>query len=74
MGTLAISGKPREIVTIAKRRFPVRIRIGVPPGGFGQRHTDITTWLDQNCGATVSRQISTPTETRSIDYQRRVRD
>jgi hypothetical protein len=43
MGTLAISGKPREIVTIAKRRFPVRIRIGVPPGGFGQRHTDITT-------------------------------
>ena len=44
-------GNPREIVTMAERRFPVRIRIGVPPGGFGQRYTEITEWLDGNCGA-----------------------
>jgi hypothetical protein len=44
-------GNPREIVTMAERRFPVRIRIGVPPNGFGQRYTEITQWLDGNCGA-----------------------
>jgi hypothetical protein len=43
-------GNPREIVTMAERRFPVRIRIGVPPSGFGQRYTEITEWLDGNCG------------------------
>ena len=31
-------GHPREMITMAERRFPVRIRIGVPPGGFGQRY------------------------------------
>src|SRR5437762_9191267 len=36
---------------MAERRFPVRIRIGVPPGGLGRRHPDITAWLDENCGA-----------------------
>ena len=44
-------GKPREMTTMAERRFPVRIRIGVPPGGFGQRYTQMTAWLDENCGA-----------------------
>jgi hypothetical protein len=44
-------GNPREIITIAERRFPVRIRIGVPPGGFGRRHAGMTVWLDGNCGA-----------------------
>ena len=42
---------PREMITMAERRFPVRIRLGVPPGGFGHRHTNITAWLDENCGA-----------------------
>ena len=42
---------PREMIAMAERRFPVRIRLGVPPGGFGQRHTNITAWLDENCGA-----------------------
>jgi hypothetical protein len=36
---------------MAERRFPVRIRIGVPPEGLGQRHTQITAWLDENCGS-----------------------
>jgi hypothetical protein len=35
-------GNPREIITTAERRFPVRIRIGVPPDGFGRRHTEMT--------------------------------
>jgi hypothetical protein len=44
-------GHPREMITIAERRFPVRIRIGVPPGGFGQRYAEVTAWLDENCGS-----------------------
>jgi hypothetical protein len=44
-------GNPRDMTTSAQLRFPVRIRIGVPPGGLGQRHTQITAWLDENCGA-----------------------
>jgi hypothetical protein len=44
-------GNPREMITTAERRYPVRIRIGVLPGGFGQRYTQMTAWLDENCGA-----------------------
>jgi len=44
-------GNPREIITSAERRFPVRIRIAVPPEGLGQHHPQITAWLDENCGA-----------------------
>jgi hypothetical protein len=44
-------GNPREIITTAERRFPVRIRLGVPPDGFGRHHTGMTPWLDENCGA-----------------------
>jgi hypothetical protein len=44
-------GHARDMITAAERRFPVRIRIGVPPGGLGQRYGQITAWLDGNCGA-----------------------
>ena len=44
-------GNPREIITSAERRFPVRVRIAVPPTGLGQRYTQMTAWLDENCGA-----------------------
>ena len=44
-------GHPREMITTAERTFPVRIRLAVPPGGLGQRHTQITAWLDENCGS-----------------------
>ena len=44
-------GNPRDVITVAERRFPVRIRIGVPPNGFGQRYVQMTAWLDENCGA-----------------------
>jgi hypothetical protein len=35
----------------AERRFPVRIRIAIPPGGLGSRLDAIKAWLDDNCGA-----------------------
>ena len=44
-------GNPRDLIFSAERRFPVRIRVGIPPGGFGQRHSQMTAWLDENCGA-----------------------
>jgi hypothetical protein len=46
-----MSGNPREMITIAERCFPVRIRIAVPPDGLGRRHAQIITWLDENCGS-----------------------
>jgi hypothetical protein len=57
-------GNPREIITLAERRFPVRIRIGVPPEGLGRRHTQITAWLDENCGA--DGWAMTPSGTRGV--------
>jgi hypothetical protein len=44
-------GNPREMITMAERRFPVRIRIAIPPGGLGQRYARMTAWLDENRGA-----------------------
>ena len=46
-----MSGNPREMTTLAERRFPVRIRIGVPHKGLSRRHAQMTAWLDENCGA-----------------------
>ena len=57
-------GNPREIITSAEQRFPVRIRIAVPPNGLGQRHTQMTDWLDENCGADGS--AMTPSGTRGV--------
>src|SRR5882762_1473142 len=39
------------MIAAAERRFPVRIRIGVPPDGLGSRLDRIKAWLDENCGA-----------------------
>src|SRR5689334_6396015 len=36
---------------LAARRFPVRVRIAHPTGGFGPRLDDMNAWLDANCGA-----------------------
>ena len=46
-----VPGNPRDMITVAERRFPVRTRVGVPLDGFGQRYAQITAWLDENCGA-----------------------
>ena len=48
----------------AERRFPVRIRIAVPPEGLGGRLDQIIAWLDANCGA--DGWISTPSSTRGV--------
>ena len=42
---------PREMIISAGRRFPVRIRIAVPPDGRGRRHPQNTAWHDENCSA-----------------------
>jgi len=44
-------GNSRNLITTADRRFPIRIRIAVPPAGLGKRYSQITSWLDENCGA-----------------------
>jgi hypothetical protein len=50
-GEHEMPGNPREMITLAERRFPVRIRIAVPPDGLGRRHAQITAWFDENCGS-----------------------
>ena len=57
-------GNPREMITTAERRFSVRIRIAVPPSGLGQRHPQITAWLDENRRA--DGWAMTPSGTRSV--------
>ena len=49
---------------MVERRFPVRIRIAVPPGGLGQRYAQMTAWLDENCGA--DGWAMTPSGTRGV--------
>jgi hypothetical protein len=61
-------GNPRDMIVSAERRFPVRIRIGVPPDGFGrfgQRYAQITAWLGENCGA--DGWVMTCSSLRSVD-------
>ena len=57
-------GNPRDMITTAERRFPIRIRIAVPPSGLGQRYPLITAWLDENCGADGC--AMTPSGTRGV--------
>lgn len=48
-------GNPCQMMTMAERRFPVRIRLAVPPDGLGRRHARMTAGLDENedCGADI---------------------
>jgi len=46
-----MAASSKLMVSEAERRFPVRIRIAVPTGGFGVCLTAIHEWLDQNAGA-----------------------
>jgi hypothetical protein len=48
----------------ADRRFPVRIRIPVPPEGLGSRLDQIFAWLDTNCGS--NGWASMPSSTRGV--------
>ena len=57
-------GNPCEMITMAERRFAVRIRVGVPADGLGRRHAQITAWLDENCGS--DGWAMTPSGTRGV--------
>ncbi len=46
-----MAASSRLMIGEAERRFPVRIRIGVPPQGLGGRLDALKAWLDDNCGA-----------------------
>ena len=39
------------MIVEAERRFPCRIKLGIPPDGFDARLTEMHAWLDENCGA-----------------------
>jgi hypothetical protein len=39
---------PQQVV--AERYFPVRVRVAVPPGGFGSQVNIMCAWLDQHAG------------------------
>jgi hypothetical protein len=41
----------QQAIRDAERRFPVRVRIGIPPEGLGNRLGQMNAWLDANCGA-----------------------
>jgi hypothetical protein len=56
------------MIAEAERRFPVRIRIGVPPDGLGSRLDGIKAWLDENCGA--EGWAMTPSGTRGVLNER----
>ncbi len=46
-----MAASSKLMITEAERRFPCRIKVGVPIGGFGSRLTGMHAWLDANCGA-----------------------
>ena|ERR1700686_1152075 len=46
-----MAASSRLMIGEAERRFPVRIRIVVPPQGLGSWLDELTAWLDDNCGA-----------------------
>jgi hypothetical protein len=59
--TVFFSGTKQEYVVArgalriqreAERQFPVRVRIAVPPGGFGRQLELMHAWLDEVCGPT----------------------
>jgi hypothetical protein len=54
----------QQVAREAEHRFPVRIRIAVPPEGLGSRLDQIIAWLDANCGA--DGWTSTPSSIRGV--------
>lgn len=46
-----MAANSKLMITEAERRYPVRIRLAVPPGGLGVQLDMMRGWLDQNCGA-----------------------
>jgi hypothetical protein len=52
------------MIAEAERRFPVRIRIGIPTDGLGSRLDQMKAWLDENCG--TEGWAMTPSGTRGV--------
>jgi hypothetical protein len=46
-----MAASSKLMIGAGERRFPVRIKMALPPGGFGTKLTEIHAWLDENCGA-----------------------
>src|SRR3984893_18882432 len=46
-----MAASSRLMITEADRRFPLRIRLAIPAGGFSKRLNHMRAWLDQNAGA-----------------------
>jgi len=46
-----MAASSKLMIMEAERRFPIRIRIGVPLEGLGGRLDQMRAWLDGNCGA-----------------------
>ena len=46
-----MAASSKLMISEAERRFPVRIKVALPAGGFGQRLNQMHAWLDENCGA-----------------------
>jgi hypothetical protein len=59
-----MAASSRLMIAEAERRFPVRIKIGVPEGGLGERLNQMHRWLDENCGA--DGWVMTPTGFRGV--------
>ena len=41
----------RHAHRVAEQRFPIRVRIAVPPEGLGRQLEIIYAWLDETCGS-----------------------
>jgi hypothetical protein len=54
----------QQAARYAERRFPVRVRIGIPPEGLGSRLDQMNAWLDANCCA--DGWTSTPSSTQGV--------
>jgi hypothetical protein len=46
-----MAASSKLMITEAEGRFPVRIRLAIPAGGFGAQLGLMMGWLNQNCGA-----------------------
>lgn len=45
-----MAASSKLMIVEAERRFPCRIKLGIPAGGLGTRLTEMHAWLDENCG------------------------
>lgn len=59
-GAIAIVRQSAPQQILAERYFPVRVRIAVPPGGFGSQFNVMGAWLDQHAGKSATSRARRP--------------